>query len=59
MKHKNAAIDSFIPVDLIHETVMPPYEYQKPQNGFGSIGTDDPVDDRKAGKDSVAKPDGS
>lgn len=24
--------------DLIKETVMPPYEYQKPQNGFGSAG---------------------
>ena len=25
-----------IPVDHIRETKMPPYEYQKPQNGFGS-----------------------
>ena len=30
-----------IPVDQIRETVMPPYEHQRPQNGFGSIGPDE------------------
>lgn len=29
-----------IPVDLIRETVMPPYEYQRPQHGFGSTSTE-------------------
>ncbi len=32
-----------IPVECIHETVMPPYEYQKPQNGFGIISSDKSV----------------
>ena len=26
-----------IPVEHIHETIMPPYEYQKPENGFGIL----------------------
>ena len=30
--------EAVIPVELIRETVMPPYEFQKPQNGFGSVG---------------------
>ena len=28
---------------LIHETVMPPYEFQKHQYGFGSMGADQPA----------------
>ncbi len=31
---------TIIPVELIRATVMPPYEFQKPQNGFGSAGLD-------------------
>lgn len=30
----------YIPVEHIHETVMPKYEYQKPQNGFGIVYAD-------------------
>ncbi|MCY4287232.1 MAG: hypothetical protein OXC63_01395 [Aestuariivita sp.] len=26
-----------IPVEHIHETVMPPYKYQKTENGFGIL----------------------
>ena len=37
-KHDEAPV---IPVELIKETVMPPYEFQKPQNGFGSAGYDE------------------
>ena len=40
MPHDKDDEHRVIPVDLIHETVMPPYEYQKPQNGFGSTGLD-------------------
>ena len=29
-----------IPVEHIRETVMPPYEYQKPENGFGILVVD-------------------
>lgn len=29
-----------IPVDHIRETIMPPYEYQKPENGFGILVVD-------------------
>lgn len=38
MSHNEDDKGKVIPVDHIKETVMPPYEYQKPQNGFGSIG---------------------
>ena len=34
--------ETVVHVDLIRETIMPPYEYQKPQNGFGSTSTEDP-----------------
>ncbi|MCY4461697.1 MAG: hypothetical protein OXC26_15085 [Albidovulum sp.] len=40
MPHDDDNNGTAIPVDLIRETVMPPYEYQIPQNGFGSTGTD-------------------
>ena len=29
-----------IPVEHIRETIMPPYEYQKPENGFGILVVD-------------------
>ena len=38
MSHNQDNKEAVIPVDLIRETVMAPYEYQKPQNGFGSTG---------------------
>lgn len=38
MPHDDDKKETVIPVDLIRETVMPAYEYQKPQNGFGSTG---------------------
>ena len=41
MSHDEENMTDVIPVDQIRETVMPPYEYQKPQNGFGSIGPDE------------------
>ena len=37
MPHDKKDRESIIPVDLIRETVMPPYEYQKSQHGFGSV----------------------
>ncbi len=37
MSHCEENKGAVIPVHLIQETVMPPYNYQKPQNGFGSI----------------------
>ncbi|MCY4314224.1 MAG: hypothetical protein OXD44_11155 [Gammaproteobacteria bacterium] len=36
MPHNEHDKRTAIPVDLIKETIMPPYEFQKPQNGFGS-----------------------
>lgn len=38
MPHNEDDKGKVIPIDQIRETSMPPYEYQKPQNGFGSIG---------------------
>ncbi len=44
MSHNEDAKERVIPVDQIRETIMPPYEYQKPQNGFGSISTEQSQD---------------
>jgi len=38
MPHNEHDKTVVIPADLIKETVMPPHEFQKPQNGFGSAG---------------------
>ena len=40
MPHDADRSRTVIPVDHIRETVTPPYEYQKPQNGFGSASFD-------------------
>lgn len=40
MPHDRNGKDDVIPVELIRETVMPPYHYQQAQNGFGSAGTE-------------------
>lgn len=49
-----------IPVDLIKETVMPPYEFQKPQNGFGSASFEESqfhVDKEQESRNKVNKTD--
>ena len=47
--------EAVIPVELIHETFMPPYKYQTPQNGFGSTGVEHSQDLDQSSKKSVAK----
>ena len=42
---------TIIPVDLIRETTMPPYEYQKPKYGFGSTSTGQPLDQEQDDED--------
>ncbi len=50
MPHNEDNKGTVIPVDLIRETVMAPYEYQKPQNGFGSTGVSQSHDVKKPGQ---------
>ena len=52
MSHDSKDGQPPIPVDLIRETVMPPYEYQKPQNGFGSTNPDQSAAARKVSEKS-------
>ena len=51
---------TIIPVDLIRETTMTPYKYQKPQYGFGSTSAGQPLgpeqDDEDAKKDADPMP---
>lgn len=54
MSHDEENMTDVIPVDQIRDTVMPPYEYQKPQNGFGSIGPDETAEaNRRTNKSQV------
>ncbi len=39
MSQDNKVRNEVIQVELIKETVMPPYHYQEYQNGFGSAGS--------------------
>lgn len=39
MPQDNKVSNEIIQVELIRETVMPPYPYQEYQNGFGSAGS--------------------
>lgn len=54
MSHDKKDREGIIPVDLIRETVMPPYEYQKSQHGFGSVSTP-PADTTTVPKKSSTK----
>ena len=54
MPHDEKGKAAVIPVDLIRETVMPPYEYQKPQHGFGSTSTTPNAEIGKASDKSAA-----
>ena len=59
MPHDEKNKSTAIPVDLIRETVMPPYEYQKLQHGFGSINADENAEaDKRAEKSLVTTPKG-
>jgi len=55
MPHNEDDKKMVIPVDHIHETFMPPYEYQKPQNGFGSISSNQSQDPNQDTKKSDTK----
>ncbi|MCY3627938.1 MAG: hypothetical protein OXG88_09885 [Gammaproteobacteria bacterium] len=47
-ENKNEINDVVIPVEHIREMVMPPYPYQKFENGFGMLGS---VPDKTEEKD--------
>ncbi len=54
MSHDEKNKEAVIPVDMIRETVMPPYEFQKPQNGFGSLIADENAPATKRARKSPA-----
>lgn len=45
-----------IPVEHIRETIMPPYEYKKPENGFGIlvVGNQPPTETGTSKKEETA-----
>ena len=60
MPHNEHDKITVIPVDFIKETVMPPYEFQKPQNGFDSVSFEESqlhVDKEKKSKKKASKTD--
>ncbi|MCY4315900.1 MAG: hypothetical protein OXC66_07270 [Roseovarius sp.] len=43
-----------IPVDRIRETIMPPYDYQRSQNGYGSVSAGHSPDSSRISRKSDA-----
>ncbi|MCY4186268.1 MAG: hypothetical protein OXD45_13280 [Rhodobacteraceae bacterium] len=58
MSQENNEKHEVIPVELIRETVMPPYPYQVFQNGFGRAGSSSSSEEKevseKTSKDGPA-----